>query len=532
MNKPYEGALLKFEAIPKSPLEQARVDTRAAPSRATTLKLKLLTAVLLSGIAWAPAVVAQQYAPPGYGPGAGAYGPGYGRGPGNMGTDAARPPQARPAPTAQETPVKAEAGGYEQEVRRADEALAQENVAQAREILEQVLLQIEQTSQQADGDEPVTAPFQEQVRLALEALEQENAQGARKALRKATQQLGSEGEAFSADHSTMVAIDVPDPVVTVTQADPTVRITQSSAQVEVDPGRPQITVNQPAPKVSVDMPQPVITIDMPHPQILVDMPDPTVSARVPQPEVSVDQPAPTVTVAQGKPEVRVGSEESQRPGQADVRVERGQAQVIMGDAPQATVNVSEAMPQVRYDAAQPEVQVVSEGEPQVQFTQSGEATVQVRQQGANEPRETAAQPSSPESRETRAQAGQAAQPAADNGRTRDDANTAVSARATRDMQITVGRITDYSIVDIHGASLGDIDKVVNVDNRLYAVTKTGGFLGFGTERVAIALSSLVFSNDALHSEGDSANEIETLDGFQSADHPALQDNFPVTIGRM
>jgi hypothetical protein len=100
------------------------------------------------------------------------------------------------------------------------------------------------------------------------------------------------------------------------------------------------------------------------------------------------------------------------------------------------------------------------------------------------------------------------------------------------MQITVGRITDYAIVDIHGASLGDIEKVVNVDNRLYAVAKTGGFLGFGTERVAIALSSLVFSNDALQSEGDSTSEIETLDGFQSADHPALQDNFPVTIGRM
>jgi hypothetical protein len=536
MNKPYEGALLEFEAIPNIPLEKAPVDTRAAPPRATTLKLKLLTAVLLSGIAWAPAVVAQSYAPPGYGygPGAGAYGPGYGRGTGNMGTDSARPPQALPAPTAQQIPVKAEAGGLELQIRRADEALAQENVAQARQILEQVLLQIEQTSQQPDGArEQVTAPFQEQVRLALEALEQENANEARQALRKAAQQLGSQGgEAFSADHSTMVAIDVPEPVVTVTQSDPTVRIKQSPAQVEVDPGRPQITINQPAPQVNVHMPQPVITIDMPHPQILVDMPNPTVSATVPQPEVSVDQPAPTVTVTQGKPEVRIGSEESQRPSQADVRVERGQAQVIMGDAQQATVSVSEAMPQVRYAAAQPEVQVVSEGEPQVQFTQSGEATVQVRQQGANEPRETAEQQSSPEPRETRAQLGQAAQPAADHGQTRDDANTAVSARATRDMQITVGRITDYAIVDIHGASLGDIEKVVNVDNRLYAVTKTGGFLGFGTERVAIALSSLVFSNDALQSEGDSPSEIETLDGFQSADHPALQDNFPVTIGRM
>ncbi len=540
MNKPYEGALLEFQAIPKSTLEQARVDTRAAPPRVTNLKLKLLTAVLLSGIAWAPAVVAQQYAPPGYGPGA--YGPGYGRGSGNMGADARRPQQAgqapaaqqeRATPTAQETPVTAEAGGLEQQVRRADEALAQENIAQAREILEQVLARIEQTSQQADGaDEQVTGPFQEQVQLALEALEQENAQEARQALRKASQQLASQGEAFSADLSTMVAIDVPEPVVTVTQPDPTVRIRQPQAQVEVDPGRPQITVNQPAPQVSVHMPQPVITIDMPQPQILVEMPDPTVRTRVPQPEVSVDQAAPTVTVAQAEPEVRVGSEASQRTGEADVRVERGRAQVIMGDAQEARVSVSEAMPQVRYEAAEPVVEMTSEGEPRVEISQSGETSVQVRQQGASEPRETAERQSSPEPRETRAQSEQAAQPAADHARTRDDANTAVNPRATREMQITVGRITDYAIVDIHGEPLGDIEKVVNVDNRLYAVTETGGFLGFGTTQVAIPLSSLVFSNDTLQSQGASTDEIETLDGFQSDDHPALQDDYPVTIGRM
>ena len=506
MKKSYEGAPLKFEAIPKSPLGKARLDTRAAPSRSTTLKLKVLTAVLVSGIAWAPAVVAQSYAPPGYGSGsgAGAYGPGYGRDPWNRGTDA-RPQQARATPTAQHAPVKAEEGDLHLQIRRADEALAQENLAEAREILEHILQQIEQVSEHAEGaDEQALAPFEDQVRLALEAIEQESATAARQALRTASQQLAGLGEAFDADHSTIVAIDVPEPVVTVTQADPTVRINQAQAEVEVDPGRPQITVNQPAPQVSVHMPQPIITIDMPHPQILVEMPDPTVSARVPQPQISVDQAAPTVTVAQGTPEVRVGSDDSRHPGQADVRVERGQAQVIMGDAQETKVTVSEVTPQVRYDTAQPEVEVISEGEPQVQFTQSGETSVQVRQQGDSEPRVTAGNKSSPEAR---AQSGQAVQPAAGISRTRDDANTAVNARATRDMRITVGRITDYAIVDIHGEELGDIEKVVKVDNRLYAVTETGGFLGFGTSQVAIPLSALVFSNDALQSQGASPSDI-------------------------
>jgi hypothetical protein len=100
------------------------------------------------------------------------------------------------------------------------------------------------------------------------------------------------------------------------------------------------------------------------------------------------------------------------------------------------------------------------------------------------------------------------------------------------MQITVGMITDYAIVDSQGESLGDIDKVVNVDNRLYAETETGGFMGFGRKPIAIPLSSLVFSNHALQAQGNSKNDIETLNGFQPDDHPALQDNYPVTIGRM
>ena len=65
------------------------------------------------------------------------------------------------------------------------------------------------------------------------------------------------------------------------------------------------------------------------------------------------------------------------------------------------------------------------------------------------------------------------------------------------MPSTVGEITGHTIVDSHAKKLGDIDKVVSVNNRLYAVINSGGLLGFGDKQMAIVLSSLVFSNDAL-----------------------------------
>jgi hypothetical protein len=110
-------------------------------------------------------------------------------------------------------------------------------------------------------------------------------------------------------------------------------------------------------------------------------------------------------------------------------------------------------------AAQPEVQIASEGEPQVQFNQSGEARVQIRQLSANETREMAEQQASQMQGQAAAQGQQVAQPAA-GSETRDDANTAVSAVSTRDMQSTVREFTGYAIVDSHAKKLGDIDKVV------------------------------------------------------------------------
>lgn len=557
-----EGVLPAFNPIYADPVENPTAAILTTPSRAPTRKLPLAIAFLLSGIV-APAAFAQSYGAPGYG-----YAPpGYGYGPGAQGSGMAEAPQQAPqtveaagvakqqvrqaaeAPAQQDvaqarddrgtgpaTPQKTsqgeEATGVEQQIRQADEALAQQNVAQARRMLEQVLLGIEQTGPQANAErQKVLTQIRDEVSQALAALSQNDPPKARQALQRVAQQ--SQGEGKRATLRTTVSVDVPEPVVTVSQSDSIVQVQQAQAQVAVDPGRPQVTVNQAAPQVRVNMPQPKITIDMPAPEILVAMPNPTVSVNVPQPRVSVDQAAPTVTVEQGKPEVQVGSDASEGTGQPDVRLGKGgQPQVMMSAAQQATVSISESQPQVRYNAAQPEVQIVSEGEPQVQFNQLGEARVQIRQLSANETREMAKQQASQMQGQTAAQSKQVAKPAAASGHARDDANTAVSAASTRDMQLTVGEITGYAIVDSHGKKLGDVDRVVSVNNRLYAVMGSGGFLGFGDKQVAIGLSSLVFSNNALMAPEVPGKQIETLDGFKPDAYPPLEDKYPVTIGSM
>jgi hypothetical protein len=311
-----------------------------------------------------------------------------------------------------------------------------------------------------------------------------------------------------------------------------------------------------------------------------------------QPQVSVEQAAPTVTVEQGEPVVRVGSDTSKGTGQSEVLVESGQSQIVMSEAQQATVSISEAQPQVRYNAAQPEVQVSSEGEPQVQFNQSSEARVQIQQlsadgtpelaeqpasqmqdqataqseltaqptaddaqdlaeqpaselqthkeaqaelgtqTAADDAQDLAEQPASQTQDQTTAQSEQTAPPVVTNGRARDDENTAVSAASTRDMESTVGEIIGYTIVDRDMKKIGDIEKVVSVNNRLYTVISTGGFLGFGEDSVAIALSSLVLSDNTLIASAVPGTQIATLDGFRSAANPALDDEYRVTIGTM
>ncbi|HEY9056207.1 MAG TPA: PRC-barrel domain-containing protein, partial [Aurantimonas sp.] len=420
----------------------------------------------------------------------------------------------------------------------------QQDAQTAREQLAQIIQRLEQMTSQVEGEQrQEVTMLRDQLVEADTALAGEDIDAAMIVLADIEKDSERRTAMFEADVSAQVAVDVPEPNVSVEQADPQVTVQQARPEVSVDPGRPQVTVNQAAPQVRVQMPQPTITIDMPRPEILVEMPDPDVAVSMAQPRVSVQQAQPSVSIEQGEPQVRIG-EDTANVGsgeQPTVSVQEGDPQVQVQQAEAARISVSESQPQVAYNAAEPEVQIESAGEPKVQFNQSGEAKVQIRQLSADETRQMAEQQRQAGS-EAEPRPGAEAEPNQQNAavdRTpvtelepREGADRAINAGATSGYAMTVGEIVNYDIMGANGETLGDIEDIVNVQDRLYAVVGSGGFLGMGEKEVAIPLSSLVLRDNMLIAPNISENQIEALEEFNADSYEGLPEATQVTLGGM
>lgn len=263
----------------------------------------------------------------------------------------------------------------------------QQNADQMAQSCDQLVNYVEQNRTDDTG---ITAERAE--RIAGEG----DRQTCNDALRMARGDISADEDAqnYDADAMARIRVIVPDPQVTVDQSAPEVTVDQRAPEVAVDPGRPQVTVNQKQPVVSVETTPPRITIDMPKPEILVQMPDPDVDIAMAKPRISVEQPEPEVNVEQGEVRVQMGKETDTGEDtgrQASVDVESEQAEVQVQQPAQSQVQISEVRPRVRYNAAEPRVEVSEAGEPEIQFNQSGEANVQFRQMTADETRQAAAE---------------------------------------------------------------------------------------------------------------------------------------------
>ncbi|MGE0313023.1 MAG: PRC-barrel domain-containing protein [Lautropia sp.] len=452
-------------------------------------------------------------------------------------------------------------------VEQANEAIANDELQRALSLLDQADRQLEQTMQQVPAQQRASLQkTQERIRSASTSLRGDDVARARESMEIAA----TESRRFDADILANLQVSVPRPEVNVQQADPQVQVEQRAPRVDVDPGRPQVTVRQAAPQVTVAMAQPTITIEMPRPEIIVEMPDPSVSVDAQPPRVTVNQARPTVSVEQGRPQVRVGEVESSvdRPAQpradgqgdegraslaqstegqppAKVAVEKGQPQVSMAGRSQPQVTIAEVEPQVRYQAAEPKVKVESAGDPVVRFNQTGEPNVQIRQLDADETRAMAAS----DAREGRApgargdERGAGASASSDASSTRGgdrqpsasaaaDASAGAGARAgaSAGREMTAGRLVDADIVGENGNKLGDIEKLVDIDGRLYAVIASGGFLGLGEKETAIPLSALVLRDDKVMAPQVSSGRIDRLRDFDSARHDAVPSDRVVMLG--
>ena len=382
------------------------------------------------------------------------------------------------------------------QIQQALQALENNDMQAARQAVQEARRSLNE-NRQGDAMAQIRQPLQQ----ADQALAQQDEAGAERALVLGEEQFVIlEREAASADvvveeSEAAIRVDVPEPDVTVQQANPRVAVQQN---------QPEITVHQPAPIVTVDIPQPRITIRMPEPDVNVSQS---------QPQVQVEQGQPEVRVSESEPQVRVQDDEAQ----ANVQVQRSGQPVVR-------IQESEQQANVQYEAEEAQVRVNrAEGEPEVRFEESEQAANQQRQ--AEETAETRTAEAANEEVDPENTA------AVDPQGPREGANMAVGVDATRDVPLTVADIKDYDIVGANGNDLGDIEDVVSVDNRLYAVVTSGGFLGLGEERAAVPLSALyVTEEETLLGPNVTEQQIDGLANFDSTRYPNLPDEHPVTLG--
>lgn len=308
---------------------------------------------------------------------------------------------------------------------------------------------------------------------AMMIAERDDAQACQDAMRVARGEISMDkaDANFDVDATARLRVIVPEPDVTVRQAAPEVEVEQAQPTVRVDPGRPVVTVRQANPVVNVEVPQPRITIDMPKPSITIEMPDASVDVEMAQPRVTVNQPQPEVQVEQGEVTLRMGDSEAtpnQEGDQADVQIEQQNAEVQVKKPDPADVVIADVQPDIRYEAAQPQINVEQSGEAEIQFNQSGEAEVQFRQMTAEETRAAAEE---------------------------QQARLETDREQSAGNRIVVGDLVDKNVIGADGEELGSVEAVVAYENRTYLVVASADSLGTDGRMVGLPASDVSMKGD-------------------------------------
>ena len=295
--------------------------------------------------------------------------------------------------------------------------------------------------------------------------------------------------------------------------------------VKVDVPEPDVQVNQADPNVSVSQPQPTITVNQPAPTISVDIPQPTITVRMPDPNVDVEMAQPEVSVSQGEPRVSVDDSGNAAVETSDDGDEQANVTVDQANA-NVQVRQSDQRPQIRYQSEDAKVSVNQEkGEPKIIYQNAdgspmdgSEDTATDRQQQGN---------AASQDRQERV----TAEDAAGERSATDNETMAINPGSSSEREMTVEEVTDYDIIGANGEVLGDIQEIVKVDNRLFAVIGSGGFLGLGEKEVAIPLSSLMATDRGMIAPNVTESQIDALSEFDDDQYPELEDETRITVGQ-
>ncbi|MBR0556567.1 PRC-barrel domain-containing protein [Ciceribacter sp. L1K23] len=397
-------------------------------------------------------------------------------------------------------------------IQRALQAFDNNDLESARQAVREARRGLSQQAQNgADAGNNAMNGIRQPLRQAEQALAQRDPERAEQALERVERQMANMDRQRQGSNQSngQTGSDV---------------VIEDEASIRVDVPEPDVTVRQSSPQVAVQQQQPEIIIHQPAPVVTVEIPQPQVTVRMREPDVNVSRSQPQVEVEQGQPEVRVSDSEPQVRTQ-DGQQEQANVELQRSGEPVVRMQGTEQQPNVRYTTEQAEVRVNrAEGEPQIRYEQQNQ-----EQANAAANRQAAAD------RLARNEAGDEIDgqntAAVRQGDTREDANTAVGRGSTRDVRLTVADIKDYDIVGANGNELGDIEDVVYVDNRLYAVVTSGGFLGLGEDRAAVALSALnVTDEETLEAPNVTERQIDGMANFDSSRYSALPDDHPVILG--
>ena len=317
--------------------------------------------------------------------------------------------------------------------------------------------------------------------------------------------LDNEGET-SATAAARIRVTQHDPQVDVRQRAPLISVTDPEPSVTVNQGQPEIIVRQAAPQVRVQIPQPIITIDQPQPEIIVRMPEPDIAVTNPEPQVEVRMREPVVNVEQPEPQVSVqggqGSESS-----PDITLQQQEPEVQIQSNPNAAqIDVQREEPSIRYEQAEPNIQVDPQGEPDIRFSQSGEPNIRFEQAG--------------------------------DGVDGQDAGMAILMLQPGD-DTSMGQQRPYNATDIEGRSIanqrgqqvGDVDRLVRgADQRVYVVLTDGRTLGYGEDEVALPLDAMAVVNGELVLIGVSEADIAGIADFDMQGTAEIGATERVNIG--
>jgi len=362
-----------------------------------------------------------------------------------------------------------------------------------------------------------------------------------------------------------VAVQMPKPEVDVQQQGAQVKVQPGHASINVDQQAPNIEVRQAKATIQVQLPQPVITIDQPAPEIIVTMPRPGVSLDQAQPTVQVSTPEPTVTFSQAEPKVNVdvdaklvdpNSPEAQQAAnnqvttriqredagqgaqgqQANVRIDKAEPNVQVANPGQnATVVYNQAgQPTVDYRSTDPDVNVSFVGDPEVHVRQVGEPKVTFN------PAQTG-QDQAQQQDQDASRTAPAAQPTggqgADQPRRLSDEDTARllgvpqsgAASVTGTKVIPAAQLIGREVVNSNGDNIGEVSRVVSNQGGYYVVVSYGGFLGFGSDEVALPGQRVALRSDDVLLLGLTQDDLDAMPEYDAGREQQIANDQPLRM---